>query len=1129
MNRPARLIELAPVALLAALVLLAPPAAADGTYQTLPFTQSWTNNGLVTANDSWTSVPGIIGYRGDNLTASTGTDARTITAADSPGVVDVNANQTDPSAYTTGGVTEFELADPTIALAGSGTADAPYLLLHLNTTGQTSITVAYNVRDLDGSTDNAVQQVALLYRVGTTGAFTSVPAAYVADATSGPSLATLVTPVSVTLPAACDNQAQVQLRIVTTNAVGNDEYVGIDDISVTAGGGGTTLSVADATVTEGDSGTVTASFTVSLSAPAGVGGVSFDVATADVASATAGTDYVARSLAAQTIPQGSSSFTFDVTVNGDTAIEPDETFEVRVTNATGATIADGTGLGTITNDDFPTLAIHDIQGNGLASPYDGSVVTTTGVVTGLKYNNGFFIQEPDATVDADPATSEGIFVYTGSAPTVTVGQLVQVTGTIDEFAPGYGSITEFVGSPTVTVLSSGNALPAPVALSTSMPSPTGDWQQLEHLEGMRVTVPGFTVTDATDGSAGSNYTTGTSNGVFHGVVTGLARPAREAGIAFPNPPPSTTTIPPLLRWDSNPELIRVDSDGQIGAARMNYSARTVLPSFTGPLDYAFNRYSILPDVGSLPASPTEFGPTAVSVPLPSEVTIASYNLQRFYDDVDDPAFGSSFEAVLTNAQYTGRLAKASIGIRNYMRTPDVIGLVEVENLTTLQALATRINTDAVAASQPDPLYQAYLIEGNDVGAIDVGFLVKTAPVGGSPRVEVLSVTQELDGSLFTNADSSTETLHDRPPLVLRTLVHGTGGAAFPVTVIVNHLRSMNDVDSDAAGSNGWPTLGARVRAKRQAQAVDLANLVQARQTVDPTENIVLVGDYNAFDVNDSLGDLVGTILGTPAPDATTAVPGDGTDLVNPDLVNLGPLAPAGERYSYVFDGAAQMIDHGMVNAALVTATLARRAEFARINADFPEIDRTTTDVRLSDHDPLVLFLQVPAFLASGIATTMTDAPDPVFPGAPLTYTITVANGGPGAATGLTMTDTLPANTVFASLAAPAGWSCTTPAVGAGGTVTCTATSLAASTNAVFTLVVTVAPGVAGGTVLTNTASVTQTSTEGTPGDESATTTTTVAASADGAAVIPTLDEVGLGVLALLVGLGGALLVGRRLA
>lgn len=217
-------------------------ARADAIAQVLPFAQNWSNAGQITADDDWSGVPGVIGYRGDGLTSATGADPQTILADGSTTPVDVNANLTDPDAFISGGVSEFAIANPVVALQGSGTADAPHLVLHLNTTGQTGINVAYNLRDIDGSTDNAIQPVALQYRVGGTGSYTNIPAGFVADATTGPSQATQVTPVQVTLPAACDNQSLVEVRIITTNAVGNDEWVGIDDINITSNGGGGALS-----------------------------------------------------------------------------------------------------------------------------------------------------------------------------------------------------------------------------------------------------------------------------------------------------------------------------------------------------------------------------------------------------------------------------------------------------------------------------------------------------------------------------------------------------------------------------------------------------------------------------------------------------------------------------------------------------------------------------------------------------------------------------------------------------------------------------------------------------------------------------------------------------------------------
>src|SRR5918995_1004894 len=150
--------------------------------------------------------------------------------------VDVTANRTDPRAVgLASGVAEFELADPMVAIQGSATASAPHLVISLDTRGRAGVSVRLVLRDIDGSAADAVEPVALQYRVGAGGGFTAAPGGYVADATGGPGAATLVTPVLTTLPAAADNQPRVQIRVITTNAVGQDEWVGIDDIEVTAG------------------------------------------------------------------------------------------------------------------------------------------------------------------------------------------------------------------------------------------------------------------------------------------------------------------------------------------------------------------------------------------------------------------------------------------------------------------------------------------------------------------------------------------------------------------------------------------------------------------------------------------------------------------------------------------------------------------------------------------------------------------------------------------------------------------------------------------------------------------------------------------------------------------------------
>lgn len=210
---------------------------ADTNAQPIPFSQNWTNINLITVNDDWSSVPGIIGYRGDDLTTAIGTDPRTI-LADGSAVIDVIANQTNPDTNATGGVAEFEITNPVVALQGSGTADAPHIVVRVNATGRSNIVFAANIRDIDGSADDAVQQVDVQYRVGGSGNYTSVAGGYIADATTA-GTATQVTPLNLTLPAAADNQAIVDIRIITTNAPGSDEWVGVDDINVTGTGGPT--------------------------------------------------------------------------------------------------------------------------------------------------------------------------------------------------------------------------------------------------------------------------------------------------------------------------------------------------------------------------------------------------------------------------------------------------------------------------------------------------------------------------------------------------------------------------------------------------------------------------------------------------------------------------------------------------------------------------------------------------------------------------------------------------------------------------------------------------------------------------------------------------------------------------
>ena len=322
------------------------------------FSQNWTNIALINADDDWSGVPGVVGFRGDGLVSSTGVNPQTVVGESL--VVDVNANQTNPNTFTTGGVSEFHIANPVVALQGSGTARAPYVQFHLNTTGFTNVNVSYNLRDVDGSTDNATQPVALQFRVGSSGSFTNVPAGFVADATTGPSLATMVTPVSVTLPVAVENKPLVQVRVITTDAGGSDEWVGVDDIVMNGIGGGATnpTGVGNANPSSVAAGSTTL---LTVAVTPGTSPASTGIAVAANLSAIGGSNNQTffDNGSNGDVTAGDNTFSFNATVAGGTSGGP---------KSLPATITDAQSRSGSANISLTVLAPTNPSGTGSANP-----------------------------------------------------------------------------------------------------------------------------------------------------------------------------------------------------------------------------------------------------------------------------------------------------------------------------------------------------------------------------------------------------------------------------------------------------------------------------------------------------------------------------------------------------------------------------------------------------------------------------------------------------------------------------------------------------------------------------------------------------------------------------------------
>jgi hypothetical protein len=592
---------------------------------------------------------------------------------------------------------------------------------------------------------------------------------------------------------------------------------------------------------------------------------------------------------------GDGTYSYLATVPAGTGFD-DLRIQVRVTDDLGRTGS----LSIALSVQPPPVEIFQIQGAALASPFVGTTVTTRDNVVTAIVSNGFFIQTPVARADADPQTSNGVFVFTSSAPTVSVGDQVDVSGTVSEFF----DMTE-VDASSVTVDSSGNALPPPFTFDTTTPSPNQPQPatEMERFEGMLVRVVDGTVSSPTNQFGEAS------------VVAAPQRAFREPGIAFPG-------LTGLPVWDGNPEIFEIDTDRFAASPGLRLAGGATVTA-EGPLAFSFSDYQIWPTSLEFTGDP-EVVPVRARVA--GEFTVGGQNFLRLFDTVDD---GATDDPIPTPQQYEDRLTKFSLHVRVALGAPDVLAVQEVENLEVLQDVADRIQVD-----DPSLSYTPYLVEGNDIGGIDVGFLVRDT-------VQVDSIEQFGKDDLFTFG-GTTAPLNDRPPLILHGAYVGNG-APFPIVVIDVHQRSLSGID----GSDG-----PRVRAKRNAQALRLSELIQSLQE-EPGLRLLVIGDFNAFEFTDGYVDVMGQVTGIPDPGGAL-IPV--TPLVSPSLTNQTFNMPEEERYSFVFDGTAQSLDHAITTQAL--DPFVRGAHHTRGNADAPFAFDTdaTTPLRSSDHDGTVVFI-----------------------------------------------------------------------------------------------------------------------------------------------------------------------------
>jgi predicted extracellular nuclease len=588
--------------------------------------------------------------------------------------------------------------------------------------------------------------------------------------------------------------------------------------------------------------------------------------------------------------------------------------------------------------------IYTIQGSGSSSPLAGASVTTSGVVTKVN-NNGFYLQDPVG--DGNPLTSDGIFVFTNTAPTVTAGQAIVLSATVSEFNTGAATnaatlartLTELVNPTGIAVTGTGTITPTPVTL------PLLNADDLERYEGMLVTI-------TTPLTASQNFFQGRYGQVTLSAGGRLFKPTN----LHPAGSPAALALQDLNRRAS----IMLD-DGTSAqnpnptpflAADNTLRAGDTLPSgITGVIDFGLATssntglamYRIHPTVA--PVFTRSNARTAVPPAVGGNIKVASFNVLNFFTTFTNgqTADGQSGQGCSLGASVSAANCRGADDLAEFNRqrakivaamaaiNADVFGLMEIQN-----------NGNVAAQNLVDALNAA-------VGAGT--YAVAPLPADtGTDAIRVAIIYKPATLSPYGAAMSDTSAIHNRPPLA--QTFSANNGERF--SVVVNHFKSKGSCPGDSSldddqndGQGCWND-----RRKQQSQA--LLAFIGSVQAAAGDPDVMVIGDLNAYGAEDPINVL------------TTA------GLVN----QISRFNAFG--YSYVFDGEAGYLDHALATPSL--SVQINSAAHWHVNADEPSIIDynlefkqpacatcgpdyyAASPYRASDHDPVLIGvnLQPPA-------------------------------------------------------------------------------------------------------------------------------------------------------------------------
>ncbi|WP_202048668.1 MULTISPECIES: endonuclease/exonuclease/phosphatase family protein [Nostocales] len=606
-----------------------------------------------------------------------------------------------------------------------------------------------------------------------------------------------------------------------------------------------------------------------------------------------------------------------------------------------------------------TVRIHDIQGASHTSKLvDETVTDVPGIVTlvlGSGSGRGFYIQDPNQ--DNDDATSEGIFVFLGnsSIPNPNIGQSVAVTGRVGEFRPGNN--TSNLTTTQISANGTGGAVRVIDSLGKINPTIIG-------VEG-RIPPNTAISDDFTAGDRGNVETEGdfepASEGIdFYESLEGMLvqinnpvaiSPTNEFGEIWVLPDNGSNATGRTIRGgslisskDFNPERIQIDDAPAISGKSPEVNVGATLGTITGIVDYNFNTYEVLPFSITVNAPSSLTKETTNLTPQGNNLTIATFNVENLDTKIEAlDKVNAQQQSNVDDDLGSGKFTALADRIVNNLRSPDIISLEEIQDNT-----GAEINDGVVEADRTyEELINAIAVSGGPVydyrqinpveredggqpgGNIRVGFLfnpnrvqfVDRAGGGSTTNTTVNNINGQPELSVSPGRiDPTNPAFNDsRKSLVGEFIFQGQ-----KLFVIANHWNSKGG-DQPLYGPNQPPVLTTETQRRQQAQVInDFADKILA---VDPKANIVVAGDLNDFEFSEPLNILKGKSGGS------------GKTV----LRNLVETISANERYTYNFQGNAQVLDHILVSQNLFKKL--KGYDVVHINSEFVAQD--------SDHDPSV--------------------------------------------------------------------------------------------------------------------------------------------------------------------------------